>query len=225
MPPAKMEQVEARFGCSLIELWGMTELAGLGTTFAWNGDYRHGSIGVPIPYAQAKVVSTENPEVEVANGEIGELVMKGPMVMRGYFGNDEATAEVLSSDGWLRTGDVARIDEDGFIVIVDRIKDMILTAGFNIYPAELEHAIAAHPDVALVAVGPIPDDTKGELAKAYIVLKQGASPSKEDLLEFCREHLAAYKVPREIQFVEDVPKTSTGKIMRRELIRLHESQL
>lgn len=224
MPPAKMAQVEERFDCPLIELWGMTELAGLGTTFAHNGDYRHGSIGVSLPYTQAKVMSTEDPSIEVPTGEVGELLIKGPMVMQGYFGNEAATKEVLSKDGWLRTGDVARIDEKGFITIVDRIKDMILTAGYNIYPAELEHSIAAHPDVALVAVGPIPDELKGELAKAYIVLKQGSNPSADEILNFCREHLAAYKVPRAIQFVNDLPKTSTGKIMRRELIRFHEAQ-
>ena len=225
MPPAKMAQVEEQFQCPLIELWGMTELAGLGTTFAHNGDYRHGSIGVSLPYTQAKIMSTEDPTLEMPTGEIGELLMRGPLVMQGYFGNEAATKEVLSDDGWLRTGDVARIDKNGFITIVDRIKDMILTAGYNIYPAELEHAIAAHPDVALVAVGPIPDELKGELAKAYVVLKQGATASADEILSFCREHLAAYKVPRAIQFVDDLPKTSTGKIMRRELIRFHEAQV
>jgi len=143
--------------------------------------------------------------------------------MQGYFGNDVGTKEVLSKDGWLRTGDVARFDENGFIVIVDRIKDMILTAGFNIYPAELEHVLASHPDVAMVAVGPIPDEMKGELAKAYVVLKQDASPSVAELLSFCRERLAAYKIPRDIQFIDDLPKTSTGKIMRRELINFHDA--
>lgn len=143
--------------------------------------------------------------------------------MQGYFGNEVGTKEVLSKDGWLRTGDVAHLDENGFIVIVDRIKDMILTAGFNIYPAELEHVLASHPDVAMVAVGPIPDEMKGELAKAYVVLKQDTSPSVIELLAFCRERLAAYKIPRDIQFIADLPKTSTGKIMRRELINLHDA--
>ena len=201
----------------------MTELAGLGSTFIWNGDYRHGSIGLPIPYTQAKIVSTENPATELPSGEAGELLIKGPTVMQGYFGNEVGTKEVLSKDGWLRTGDVAHLDENGFIVIVDRIKDMILTAGFNIYPAELEHVLASHPDVAMVAVGPIPDEMKGELAKAYVVLKQDTSPSVIELLAFCRERLAAYKIPRDIQFIADLPKTSTGKIMRRELINLHDA--
>jgi len=131
---------------------------------------------------------------------------------------------VLSEDGWLRTGDVACIDASGFITIVDRIKDMILTSGYNIYPAEIENVIASHPNVALVAVGPIPDELKGELAKAYIILKQGTNPSAENIVSFCREHLAAYKVPRDVQFVDDLPKTSTVKIMRRELIKLHNLQ-
>ncbi len=221
MPPSKMVEVEDRLGCPLMELWGMTELAGLGTAFAHNGDYRHGSIGITLPYVQAKIMSTDKNDTEVAFGESGELVVKGPVVMQGYFGNEAATREVLSDDGWLRTGDVATMDEDGFITIVDRIKDMILTAGYNIYPAELEQVIASHPDVAMVAVGPIPDAVKGELAKAYIVLKQGSAPNHKQVLDFCRERLAAYKVPRDIQFIDDLPKTSTGKIMRRELIRFH----
>ena len=108
-------------------------------------------------------------------------------------------------------------DEDGFIFIVDRKKDMILTAGFNVYPAEIERVVAGHPDVALVAVGSIPDEEKGELAKAYIVPKTGAAPKVADIITYCREHLAAYKVPRQVQFVDDLPKTSTGKVMRREL--------
>ncbi len=224
MPPAKMKQVEDKFQCPLVELWGMTELAGLGTTFAHNGDYRHGSIGVSLPYTQAKIINTKDAAIEMPTGEAGELLIKGPIVMQGYFGNEAGTREVLSEDGWLRTGDVACIDASGFITIVDRIKDMILTGGYNIYPAEIENVIASHPDVALVAVGAIPDELKGELAKAYIILKQGANPSAESIVNFCREHLAAYKVPRDIQFIDDLPKTSSGKIMRRELIKLHTLQ-
>ena len=142
---------------------------------------------------------------------------RGPIVMQGYFGNDAATAENIEDDGWLHTGDLASMDEDGYIFIVDRKKDMILTAGYNIYPAELERVIAAHPAVALVAVGPRTDEVKGEIAKAYIVLREGADGDADDIIAFCRGELAAYKVPREVQFVADLPKTSTGKVMRREL--------
>ncbi len=217
MPVPKMEEIEERFGCPLIELWGMTEIGGLGTTFASNGPIKHGSIGVALPYVETKIVDTEDAGKTLAAGEIGELMIKSGLVMQGYYGNEQATRETIESDGWLHTGDVASMDEDGCIFIVDRKKDMILTAGFNIYPAELERVIAGHPDVALVAVGSIADEEKGELAKAYIVPKVNATPDADDIIAFCRKHLAAYKVPRAVQFVDDLPKTSTGKVMRREL--------
>ena len=144
-------------------------------------------------------------------------MVRGPIVMQGYYGNERATRETIEPDGWLHTGDLARIDVDGYIHVIDRKKDMILTAGYNIYPAELERVIAAHPAVAMVAVGSQPDELKGEIAKAYIVLKTGSQVEEERILSFCRERLAAYKVPRQVQFVADLPKTSTGKIMRRQL--------
>ena len=146
--------------------------------------------------------------------------MRGRLNMLGYVNRPEATAEALIAGGWLRTGDLARIDQDGCITIVDRLKDMVITAGFNIYPAELERVIAEHPDVAMVAVGSVPDAAKGELAKAYIVLKPGAQGDVVDFERHCRERLAAYKVPRAFAFVADLPKTSSGKVMRRLLHQL-----
>jgi long-chain acyl-CoA synthetase len=217
MPVPKMEEVEQRFGCPLIELWGMTEIGGLGTTFASNGPVKHGSIGVALPYTEARIADTENAEKTLPAGEVGELMIRGGIVMQGYYGNEQATNDTIEPDGWLHTGDVASMDEDGCVFIVDRKKDMILTAGFNVYPAEIERVVAGHPDVALVAVGSIPDNEKGELAKAYIVPKTGVTPNADDIITYCREHLAAYKVPRALQFVDDLPKTSTGKVMRREL--------
>lgn len=217
MPKPKMEEVEQRFGCPLIELWGMTELGGLGTTFASNGPVKHGSIGVALPYIEARIADTEDASKTLPAGEVGELMIKGGIVMQGYYGNEQATRDTIEPDGWLHTGDVASMDEDGCVFIVDRKKDMILTAGFNVYPAEIERVVAGHPDVALVAVGSIPDEDKGELAKAYIVPRTGTSPDAEDIISYSREHLAAYKVPRAVQFVDDLPKTSTGKVMRREL--------
>jgi long-chain acyl-CoA synthetase len=223
MPIPKMEEVEQRFGCPLIELWGMTEIGGLGTTFASNGPIKHGSIGVALPYIEARIADTEDADITLPVGEVGELMIKGGIVMPGYYGNEQATRETIEPDGWLHTGDVASMDEDGCVFIVDRKKDMILTAGFNVYPAEIERVIAGHPDVALVAVGSIPDEVKGELAKAYIVPKTGTTPQADDIITYCREHLAAYKVPRAVQFVDDLPKTSTGKVMRRELKTLDRS--
>ena len=153
-------------------------------------------------------------------GEPGELMVRGPIVMMGYYGNDAATAETIEPDGWLHTGDVAVADPYGRFSIVDRRKDMIITAGFNVYPAEIERVIATHPAVAMVAVGSETDELKGELARAYVVLRPGATASETDIMEHCRPHLASYKLPRSVRFVEDLPKTSTGKIMRRELRKL-----
>ena len=222
MPKPKMEEVEARFGCPLIELWGMTELGGLGTTFASNGPVKHGSIGVALPYTEARITDAEDSNKTLPAGEVGELMIRGGIVMQGYYGNEKATQETIEPDGWLHTGDLASMDEDGCVFIVDRKKDMILTAGYNVYPAEIERVVAGHQDVALVAVGSIPDAEKGELAKAYIVPKVGVTPSVPAILDYCREHLAAYKVPRAVQFVDDLPKTSSGKVMRRELRTLDE---
>ncbi|TDU25613.1 long-chain acyl-CoA synthetase [Panacagrimonas perspica] len=217
MPEAKMRQVIERFRCPLIELWGMTELGGLGTTHSAYGPQVLGSIGVALPHLEARVSDPEAPDQVVALGEVGELQIRGPMVMREYLNRPDATAQTLTPDGWLRTGDLARMERDGYLYVVDRLKDMIITAGFNIYPAELERVIAAHPDVALVAVGSIADDHKGELAKAYVVRRQGSTVDADTLEKHCRERLASYKVPRAWQFVSDVPKTSSGKIMRRML--------
>jgi long-chain acyl-CoA synthetase len=220
MPLATMQKVEAAFGCPLLELWGMTELGGLGTTHSAHGPRRLGSIGVALPHMQARIAAVDDPARELPFGEVGELQMRGPLTMQGYFNRPEATVEVLVDGGWLRTGDLARMDPDGCIAIVDRLKDMVITAGFNIYPAELERAIAEHPDVAMVAVGSVPDADKGELAKAYIVLRPGAQGDAAAYERHCRERLAAYKVPRAFAFVAELPQTSSGKIMRRRLREL-----
>ena len=217
MPVATMKAVEAEFKVPLIELWGMTEIAGLGATHPLYGNNKHGSIGCALPYCELKIVDSEHATITLPRGEVGELMVKGPIVMMGYFGDEDKTRETIEVDGWLHTGDLGTMDSDGCVFIVDRKKDMILTGGYNVYPAEIERVIAEHPEVALVAVGKIRDDIKGEIAKAYVVLKTGSSCAEDEIVQFCRKKLAAYKCPREVQFVNDVPKTSTGKIMRREL--------
>ncbi len=217
IPPATAAEVEEKFGATLLELWGMTELAGPGTTHALACERRLGSIGVAIPYVEARIGGLEDSRATAPAGEPGELLIRGPIVPMGYYGNEAATKEAFDEDGWFRTGDVASRDEDGFLWVVDRKKDMILTAGFNVYPAELERVLAAHPDVSMAAVGSVPDAQKGELAKAYIVPRPGAEPTADGILAHCRKHLAPYKVPRQVQFVPDLPVNSTGKILRREL--------
>jgi long-chain acyl-CoA synthetase len=215
-----MEEWERRSGAPLLELWGMTEIAGLGTTHAFYAPNVHGSIGVALPGIEVRVAGFDDPSATMPAGEPGELMVRGPIVMLGYFGNDAATRETIEPDGWLRTGDVAVADEDGHFFIVDRRKDMIVTAGYNVYPAEIERVIATHPAVAMVAVGSRPDELKGELARAYVVLRPNAAATEQEIVDHCRPHLAAYKLPRSVAFVPDLPKTSTGKIMRRELRKL-----
>jgi long-chain acyl-CoA synthetase len=212
-----MRSWEERTHAPLLELWGMTELAGLGTTHALYAPNRHGSIGVALPGIEVRVAAFDTAERTLPPGEPGELMVRGPIVMQGYYGNEKATQDALEPDGWLHTGDVAVADDAGYFRIVDRRKDMIITAGYNVYPAEIERVLAGHPAVAMSAVGAVTDEIKGELARAYVVLRPGAAATEAELIEFCRPHLAAYKLPRSVRFVPDLPKTSTGKIMRREL--------
>jgi len=218
-----IERWQQRSGAPLIELWGMTEVAGLGTTHPLHAPPVPGSIGVPLPGVQVRVADLEDPRRDAAPGTPGELMVRGPIVMLGYHGNEAATAEAIGPDGWLHTGDVATMDDIGYIFLVDRLKDMIITGGYNVYPAEVERVLASHPSVAMVGVGPVPDPVKGELACAYVVRAPGADPSEEDLIAHVSDRLAAYKRPRLIRFVDELPKTSTGKIMRRELIKQFDS--
>ncbi|ACK52326.1 AMP-dependent synthetase and ligase [Methylocella silvestris BL2] len=217
MPLSQIEAVANRFGCPVLELWGMTEVAGPAVTHSPYWPSRYGSIGLPAPGVHARIVDLEERTRDQPIGEAGELLVRGPMVTRGYWNDAEATADAIDKDGWLATGDVARADSDGYIFIVDRKKDLIITAGYNVYPAELEQVIAMHPSVVMVAVAAIADAEKGELAEAFVVRRADATLDETELLIHCRKHLAAYKVPRRVIFVDDLPKTSTGKIMRRKL--------
>ena len=215
LPVAKSQEWSERTGVPVLELWGMTELAGAATFNPYWGDNKPGTIGLPMPGMFCKIVDVENADKEMPQGERGELMIKGPLVMDGYAGNDKSTEATIRPDGWMHTGDIATADEDGYYTIVDRKKDMILTAGYNVYPAELERVLCMHASVALAAVCGVADEAKGELAKAYVMLKPGASASGKELVEHCRQHLAAYKLPRAVQFVANVPITGSGKIMRR----------
>ena len=217
LPAAKSEEFSDRVGCPVHEVWGMTELAGPASANPTIGPNKRGTIGIAYPGNQMQVVDIDDPKKILGPHERGELMFRGPMVMDGYYGNEKATLETIEPGGWLHSGDIATMDEDGYFTIVDRKKDMILTAGFNVYPAELERVLCMHPAVALAAVAGVPDEVKGELAKAYVMVKPGSTVSRQALVEHCRIHLAAYKVPRAVQFVDDVPKTSTGKMMRRSL--------
>ncbi|MGQ4615703.1 AMP-binding protein [Nocardia sp. R7R-8] len=222
--PVVIERWERRTGAPLLELWGMTELSGLGTTHSVHAPARPGSIGVSLPGTDIAIAAIDGSDDPVPPGQPGELVVRGPVVMLGYHNRPDATAEVLDADGWLRTGDVAYLDETGHAFIVDRLKDMIITAGYNVYPAEIERVLAEHPDVAMVAVGRRPDETKGEIAVAYIVPRPGTEPTVEAIRDFCEPRLAAYKRPRDVVFVDTLPTTSSGKLMRRKLDELDRTR-
>ncbi len=217
MPRSKMAEWERISQAPLLEIWGMTELGGVGTSNCSYLPNVHGSIGFALPGLEARVGSLDDPSVTMPDGEPGELMVRGPHVMLGYYGNEQATRNAIESDGWMHTGDIATRDDEGHYFIVDRRNDLIITGGFNVYPAEIERVVAAHPAVAMVAVGSVPDETRGELARAYVVLRPGAAATENQIIDHCRPHLAAYKLPRSVRFVPDLPKTSTGKVMRREL--------
>ncbi|HIC93149.1 MAG TPA: long-chain fatty acid--CoA ligase, partial [Anaerolineae bacterium] len=174
-------------------------------------------IGIPLPDTEARIVDLETGEKELPVGEIGELAVRGPQVMSGYWNMPEETEMVLKPDGWLLTGDIAKMDEDGYFYIVDRKKEMILSGGYNIYPREIEEVLYAHPKVKEVAAVGVPDEYKGEVPKVFIVLKEGETATEEEIIAYCRENLAKYKVPKYVEFRKELPKTMVGKILRRVL--------
>ena len=216
LPREVQEKFEALTGGKLIEGYGLTEASPV--THANNiwGMRKTGSIGIPFPDTDCRIVNPDTGE-EVPVGEVGELVVRGPQVMKGYWNNPEETAKVLV-DGWLYTGDLGKMDEDGFFYILDRRKDLIIAGGYNIYPREVEEVLYEHPDVEEAAVAGVVDPYRGETVKAYLVLKKGASPDPERFREWCRERLAAYKVPKIYEFRESLPKSLVGKVLRRKLI-------
>jgi long-chain acyl-CoA synthetase len=216
LPREVQDRFEGITGGRLIEGYGLTEASPV--THANNiwETRKLGSIGIPFPDTQARIVNPETGE-ELQPGEIGELVVHGPQVMKGYWNRPEET-DLAIRDGWLRTGDMARMDEDGFFYIMDRLKDLILAGGYNIYPREIEEVLFEHPDVEEAAVIGVPDAYRGETVKAYVVLKAGASLDGKDLEFWCRQQLAAYKVPHFYEFRASLPKTLTGKVLRRKLL-------
>jgi long-chain acyl-CoA synthetase len=215
MPLELIEQVQD-LGIPYSEGWGMSETASLGISNPAIGLKKSGSIGIPWPDTDVKLMDAQKGEEEVAKGEPGEIVIKSPLVMKEYYNNPEETAVQLKN-GWLHTGDIAVQDEDDYFFIVDRKKDMIIASGFNIYPREIDEVLYQHPKVAdAVAVG-IPDDYRGETVKAFIVPKEGETVSEKEILAFCEKKLAAYKRPKLIEFRDELPKSAVGKILRKVL--------
>ena len=217
LPVEVQQKFEELTGGKLVEGYGLTESSPVThANLLWDGERVKGSIGIPWPDTDAEIRSLETDE-PLPPGEIGELVVKGPQVMKGYWNRPEETAQTLK-EGWLYTGDLGYMDENGYFYIVDRKKDMIIAGGFNIYPREIEEVLYEHPAVQEAVVAGVPDPYRGETVKAYIVLKQGMKVTEKELDEYCRKHLAAYKVPRLYDFRDELPKTTVGKILRRQLV-------
>jgi len=198
------------------EGYGLTEASPVTHCNPIHGQRKIGTIGLPFPSTDARIVDLETGEQTLGPGKIGELTVRGPQVMTGYWNQPDETAAVLR-DGWLFTGDIATMDEDGYFRIVDRRKDMIIVGGRNVYPREIEEVLMAQPAVAEAAVVGEPDEQYGEVPRAYVVLKAGASATAEELLAYCRENLSRYKIPVAIEFRTELPRTFIGKVLRRVL--------
>jgi long-chain acyl-CoA synthetase len=218
LPVNLKRSFEEKVGKPLFEGYGLSEASPVThNNPPFLGQGREGSIGIPIPSTEARVVDVETGETEMPIGDSGELIIKGPQVMKGYLDMPKETAETLK-DGWLYTGDVAKMDESGYFYIVDRKKDMILASGYNVYPREIEEVLFEHPGVAeAVAIG-VPDEYRGEAVKAFVVKRPGAQATEEEVLAFCKERLAAYKAPKAVEFREELPKSAVGKLLRRVLV-------
>jgi long-chain acyl-CoA synthetase len=214
LPVEVLHGFDEAFGAKVLEGYGLSETTGMGSFNLPDRERKPGSIGVPVGGTEMRCVDDDGNEVP--QGEPGEIVMRGPFVMSGYWERDDATDEVMR-DGWFHTGDVATIDEDGYFFIVDRKKDLIIRGGYNVYPRELEEAFYEHPAVREVAVLGVPHSSHGEEVAAAVALKDGAEATADELRAFMKERVAAYKYPRVIWFVEELPKGPTGKILKREI--------
>jgi len=222
------DQFEKLTGGKVFEGYGLSEAPTATHCNPLLGENKTGSIGMPLPNVEVKLISLDDGETELAQGEIGEVIIHGPQVMKGYHNMPTETANTLRTlkDGkvWLFTGDIARMDEDGYFYIVDRKKELIKPGGYQVWPREVEEAIIAFPKVLDVGVAGIPDPYRGETVKAWIVLKPGETATAEEIKAFCKERLAAYKVPTHYEFRDELPKTTVGKILRRELVRQHKEE-
>ncbi len=217
LPVEVLQEFEKITGSVIVEGFGLTESSPVThiNPFA-GGERKAGSVGIPVSDTECKIVDLENPDIEIPVGEPGELLMKGPQIMEGYYNRPDATAETVQ-DGWLFTGDIATMDEDGYFYIVDRKKDMIISGGLNVYPREIDEVYYENPKVQEACCIGIPHEKRGEAGKVFIILKEGETATEEEMLEFCHDRLAKYKWPTEIEFRDELPKSTVGKVLRKEL--------
>ncbi|MEW5785930.1 MAG: long-chain fatty acid--CoA ligase [Bacillota bacterium] len=216
LPVEVQQQFEKNSGGKLVEGYGLSETSPVSHANPVHGLRKPGSIGLPITDVEMKIVDVETGEKELPIGEIGEICLKGPHIMEGYLNMPEENANSLRN-GWFYTGDIAKVDEDGYTYIVDRKKDMVIAGGYNIYPRDIEEVLYTHPKIMETTVAGIKDPYRGETLKAYVVLKEGETLTEEEVIEFCKSNLAAYKVPKLVEFRDQLPKTMVGKVLRRVL--------
>ena len=221
LPPEVQQRFEEITGCRMVEAYGLTETSPTATMDPVGKPRAH-SIGIPIPNTDVRIVDPENGVSELPVGEVGEIAIKGPQVMKGYWNLPEETAHALREgpDGtpdWFFSGDMGTMDEDGYFHIADRKKDMIIAGGYNIYPTEVEAVLFEHPAILEAAVIGVPHETRGETVKAFVVLQEGQNATPEEIMDFCRERMAAYKIPRHVDYRDELPKSIIGKVLRREL--------
>jgi long-chain acyl-CoA synthetase len=203
-------------GATMCEVYGSTETAPVATVTPWGGIIKPGTAGVPVPDTDVKIVDIADPNKILDVGETGEIAIKGPQIMVGYYKKPEETENALK-DGWFFTGDIGKFDEDGYLSIVDRTKDMIIAGGYNIYPVELDDVLMGHDKILEACTIGLPHEYRGETVKAFIVTKEGETLTEEEVTLYCKENLAAYKVPKIFEFIDELPKSAVGKVLRRKL--------
>ncbi len=216
LPVEILNEVKTRFGVQILEGYGLSETSPVATFSHLDREPKAGSIGTPIWGVEVKLVDDDWNAIDDPD-QVGEIAIRGHNIMKGYYKRPDDTAAVMR-DGWFRSGDLAKRDEEGYYFIVDRAKDMIIRGGYNVYPREIEEVMLTHEDVSLVAVLGVPHDSHGEEIKAYVIRNEGASITEDELVEWCKEQMASYKYPRLVEFRDDLPMTATGKILKRELV-------
>jgi long-chain acyl-CoA synthetase len=211
-------------GATMCEVYGSTETTAMVSITPWGGRIKPGTVGVPVADTDIKIVDIDDPDKELAIGESGEIAVKGPQIMMGYYNRPAETKEAIR-DGWFLTGDLGKFDEDGYLTIVDRKKDMIIAGGYNIYPVELDGVLMGHPKILEACAIGIPHDYRGETVKAFIVTRKGETLTADEVSNHCKKNLAAYKVPKIIEFIDELPKSAVGKILRRKLKEMEVAKM
>jgi long-chain acyl-CoA synthetase len=217
LPLEVINSFQEKTGSIIVEGFGLTESTPVTHVNPFNGVRKQGSIGVPIPETECKIVDLDDPSKTVPPGEAGELLIRGPQVMKGYLNKPEETRKTITEDGFLCTGDVAKMDEEGYFYIVDRIKDMIISGGYNVYPRDIDEVLFEHPDILEACCVGIPHPKRGEAVKAFVVLKEGKSLTEKQVIDYCDTKLAKYKLPVAVEFRQELPKSNVGKILRKDL--------